>query len=579
MLISGSGGLPKGFHSPQFASPMQDQTVAVTNNRERSVSSSPTLRKAEWSAAMLLTAAVLYLQVIAAASAGALWRDEANTISLATLPGLVDVWKNLQYDSFPMLWILVVRFLAILVGPMNDPAFRVFGFLVGVAIVGALWLNAWTFRRSVPLLSLALLALNPSIVRFGDSMRGYGFGIVLILLTAPALWNFVQRPDPTRFIVAAIVAVASVQVLYYNAVLLLAFCAGAAAVSVSGRSWRTAGLVVVIGLIAALSLLPYRATIHDRSSWSVLVQIPDFSLWLFWNKLSDTFWPAGHWALITWLELFLLAVVYGMRAVVFPRWLNLSKQHGDAALFSAAALLVGVPGVVIFLRVLSYPTEPLYYLTLLALVAVCVDSMFGALLQSSDTQVARLALVLVIGFATFPGTLRVARTRLTNVDVIAYRLETIGRAGDVVFITPWHYGISFDRYYQGQSRWTTLPQMSDYRFHRYDLMKQKMMIGNQQSLMQPILDDAEEALRTGHKVFVVGELKFPPMGQQPILLPAAPLTGSTWPLTTYYNEWSSMLGFFLQQHADVIAPIPVHTYKAVSKYEYLHLFSATGWKR
>jgi hypothetical protein len=536
------------------------------------------VRRAEWVVAAGLTIAVIYLHVIAAVSAGALWRDEANSIGLATLPGVADVWKNLQYDSFPMLWILIVRFLASLVGPMNDPAFRVFGFLVGVAIVGALWLNAWTFRRSVPLLSLALLALNPSIVRFGDSMRGYGFGIFLILVTAAALWNFVQSPDARRFIVAAIVAVASVQVLYYNAVLLLAFGAGAVAVSVLGRSWRTAGLVVLIGLTAALSLLPYRAMIHDASSWNVLVQIPDFSLRLFWSRLSDTFWPVGLWAPIVWLELFLIAVVYGVRAVAFPQWLNLSKEHRDAALFSAVTLIVGGTGIFIFLRVLSYPTEPWYYLTLLALAAVSIDSAYGALLQSSGTRIARLAIVLVLGFATFSGTLRVARTRLTNVDAIAYRLKTIGRPGDVVLVTPWPNGVSFDRYYRGQAPWTTLPQLAFYRFHRYDLIKQEMMVGNQRSVMQPILDDAEEALRTGRQVYIVGEFMPPPIGERPTLLPPAPLAGRPWPLGAYQDQWYSMLGFFLQQHAKVIAPIPVHTYKAVSEYEYLHLFSATGWK-
>src|SRR5438105_12239912 len=115
-----------------------------------------TLRGAEWGGALFLTFLIVCLHLMAATSAGALWRDEANTVAIATLPRISDVWKNLQHDSFPVLWFLIVRAYASLVGPMNDPAFRALGFVIGLAITAALWFNARTFRHSVPLLSLAL---------------------------------------------------------------------------------------------------------------------------------------------------------------------------------------------------------------------------------------------------------------------------------------------------------------------------------------------------------------------------------------------------------------------------------------
>src|SRR5688500_5399044 len=104
---------------------------------------------------------------MAAISAGALWRDETNTVGLATLPTLGDVWKNLQYDSFPLLWPLLLRAFSALAGPMNDPAFHILGFCVGMGVVAAIWLYAWTFRHSFPLLSLALLAMSPSLTVWG----------------------------------------------------------------------------------------------------------------------------------------------------------------------------------------------------------------------------------------------------------------------------------------------------------------------------------------------------------------------------------------------------------------------------
>src|SRR5687768_14928693 len=167
---------------------------------------------------------------MAVTSAGALWRDEAGTVGLATMPAIGDVWKYLQHEAPPILWPLLLREFITLVGPMNDPAFRLLGFCVGMGVVAALWLYAWTFRHSFPLLSLALLAMSPSLIVWGDSIRAYGFGILLILLVGVLLWRFLEKPGAWRFAAVAVAAIASVQTLFYNSVLLLAFCAGGVAV-------------------------------------------------------------------------------------------------------------------------------------------------------------------------------------------------------------------------------------------------------------------------------------------------------------------------------------------------------------
>lgn len=143
-----------------------------------------TLKRAEATAAALLTIEAIWLRYLAATASGALWRDEANTVALITFPSLSDVWKNLQFDSFPMLWLLVLRGFSAAVGPMNDHAFRSLGFMIGLAMVGALWFYARTLRQSYPLISLALFAMSPSVIIWGDSLRGYGFGIVLIFSPA-----------------------------------------------------------------------------------------------------------------------------------------------------------------------------------------------------------------------------------------------------------------------------------------------------------------------------------------------------------------------------------------------------------
>ena len=63
----------------------------------------------ETSAALIGTAFSALLLVLTAMSAGPLWRDETNTFNLAHMPSLRDMWHNLQFESFPLLWLLLAR--------------------------------------------------------------------------------------------------------------------------------------------------------------------------------------------------------------------------------------------------------------------------------------------------------------------------------------------------------------------------------------------------------------------------------------------------------------------------------------
>ncbi|MEO7683760.1 MAG: hypothetical protein ABIU86_07450 [Gemmatimonadaceae bacterium] len=528
---------------------------------------------------MLLTLAVVSLHVMTATSAGPLWRDEANTVRLATLPTLGEVWNNLQYDSFPLLWLLIVRGYSALVGQMNDPAFRVLGFCVGVSVVGVLWLNARTFRNSFPLLSLSLLAMSPSLIVWGDSMRAYGFGIALILLTGALLWRFVEKPIGRRFAAAAIAAIASVHTLYYNSVLLLAFCAGAVAVCALNRAWKRAGLVVLIGGLAAISILPYAGTIRNASTWNVLVQIYDYDLIWFVAKLQQTLRPAGPWVLDAWVVLFALTILAGVRAVRLPGQLGISQRQREAVLFALVTLVVGVLAIFVFLHRLSYETQPWYYLTLLALAGVCIDAVFGVVSQTPLLRIARLVVVLLLASATFLPAMAAVRQRMTNVDLVASRLHEIAQPGDLVLVNHWHFGVTFNRYYNGRAGWMTVPPIAFHRFHRYDLLKQQMMVPDQTSPARQVIAQATEALRAGHRVFIVGRLELPSAVQPLAPLPPAPLPGhQPWPTNAYLAQWSLMVGDFLKRHSTTLESVHVEVRGSVNAYENAQLFVASGWR-
>ena len=572
------------------------------------------LRRVEAAVAALLTLAATWLHFVAAHSLGGLWRDEANTVGLATMPSISDVAGNLQYDSFPILWLAVIREFSLLAGPLNDPAFRALGFVVGVGVLAMLWLNARTLGHSFPLFSVALLGFSPSVIIWGDSMRAYGFGILLILLTAALLWRFVEEPSTGRLFAFGVAAVASVQTLFYNSVLLLAISIGAVIVCAMDRAWKTARMIILVGVVSALSMLVYVPVIRSASSWNVLVRMSDYTLDWFWQKLEEAVVPAGSWALDLWFVLVLLALIGGAFAALGPRARRataspkqkaaaqtrgqrrrarrqqqdtsaeqhvepmLSPQQRQVAVFAAATLIIVVPGIFLFLDRLSYPTQPWYYLSLLAMVALCIDAISGALISNRWARILRLIVVAVIAVASFTKASQIVRVRLTNVDLVAAQLKGSSEKGDVIIVTPWYHGVTFSRYYRGSAEWMTIPPLGFHRFHRYDLFQKAMMAADQTEPVRAVIEKANAALRSGHRVFIVGWFGFPPPDQTLTTLPPAPLPDGTWPSDVYAMEWSKHVAQSLQRQATTITPTPVEAPVRVNPFEDVSLIVASGWR-
>src|SRR5437867_1197811 len=239
-----------------------------------SVSRPDRLPRLEWSISLATTilAAALYATFLF--NAGALWRDEVNSVNVASATSLSMMWRSSEFDSFPILWLLLLRaWIATGIGA-TDVGLRVFGVMGGVALVGAIWFAAWRLGQGVPLVSLALLAVNPVVVRWGASVRAWGLGAALLLVSLVSLKAATDSPTPRSVVLAALAAILSVQTLFHNAVLLAAIVAGCVAIAVARREWTHALVPIVIGVVAAISLLPYVATIGRVNQWSTLVQVP-----------------------------------------------------------------------------------------------------------------------------------------------------------------------------------------------------------------------------------------------------------------------------------------------------------------
>jgi hypothetical protein len=558
-----------------------------------------TIRKLEVGVAIMLTIAAVFLHLKRVGDAGGLWRDEAAAVGLAQMPTIREVVKYFPHEAFPLLVPMTLRAVTSICGG-SETGFRVFGMLVGVGILGALWWNMKVVRRNVPLLSLALLGFNGALIQWGDSLRGYGLGTLMLLLGLGALWKVLERPTLGNSVVAALVAIASVQTLFHNPPLLLAICLGGWAVTMrragqweepnSTEKSRVTGkretiIVLIIGVVAAASLLPYWVPLSRARAWDVMVR-SRLDFWGLWTKLGETLGASGWSNLWVWAVLFVVAMVVWWRAMGREPWrfwgLGRSEHADDVAegrvpgdsrerevlWFSGTALLFGLLGCIAFLTLLSYHPRPWYYLAFLALAALLLDFIFDTA-RSAGARVTRLLLAIVVAVSSFPLALTQTEVRQTNIDLVAEKLTHLAGKEDYVVVAPWTVGISFQRYYRGGAFWTTMPPMEFLKFHRYDLLQAKMSSTNADVVIGPALKNIQRTLERGHRVWIVGEPWTPEPWERPSDAKAAACLPARFGEVNSPAAWSQKVWEVLQAHSREMRTVPLDSEQPVFRLENL----------
>jgi hypothetical protein len=563
---------------------MNGQPISARQKPDRWSSA---VSRAGWAAAVALSAVAVYLYGLHCASVGALWRDEANSVNLVSMASLAEVWDNSRFDSFPMLWFMILRGWCA-AGLGGDAGLRVLGFLTAMASLGALWLACRRFGVKHPLLSLAMFAMNAEVIRRGASVRAYGLGGALILLTFALMWDAVARPSRRRVVWAGLAAVASVQTLYYGSVMLPAFCVSAGAMAAWRRQWRRMLIPAAIGVSAGLSMLPYLQTFARLGQWNSLAKTP--MNWGMWHQSLreamgvmaepqtaagaglPTIGAAGGYMVFVWLGLVVATLVAAVMGGAGPR----SRQREEPRppsprLYAAVSLTVGTVAYFFFLRAVGYYPNPWYYYAWMGLAALCGDVVLGSLETRWPRLPLRAACATAVAAALVVPVWRAVRVPHTNADAIAAVLNRRTSEKDLVIVNPWTHGIAFGRYYHGPAPWATLPPI-DARMHRYDHVLAAMQSPRGAT---PLLLQAVQSLREGGQVWVVGGLQFPPRGYGPQPLPPATGDPNTW-RAGYQTFWTLQLGDVLQTYAQEVREVEVCG-QGVHPFERCRVYVARGF--
>jgi len=584
-----------------------------------------------WVLALAVTVVAAGLHICFLLQAGGLWRDEVHLVNLAGVSSL----GAMSHDSFPVLMPLFVRFWEILGIGKTDSGLRMLGLFIGLGLPAALWLAAWKFHRSPPLAGLALLAFNGTVIVFGDSLRAHGLGSLLILLTALAAVWFLQKTSWRRAAVWAVLSVLSVQTLFQNAIFVAAICAGAWTVCARQKNLGIALKVLLIGATAAVSLLPYLGSFLSLNAgagslrtgiepgrlqatfaaafgfpmeqcrwlWPVFLLVmliagvaaffprrknavenpsPKKFLPVRWTMLlaalaaaTGFLWfaasPANHW----WIIPVLAVGVAWLEQKHFSVENISASDAGDLALFSGVTLLVAFIGFAAFLWYAALPTEPWYFIPLLALAAGCFEIGLPVRGHTRAAVLGFSAVVVAIAGVVVFSDQKAVNWRFTNVDLLCPRLAAAAAPEDLVVVSPWYCGITFQRYFKSSTVWETAPPIADHSLARYDLVHEQMKKPN---VMQPLIERAEATLRAGHCVWLVGMMAIPESGVPvPVDLPPPPLPHSGWADRPYTETWVLQMNQFLSNHSREFKMVYETPAGNLNFMENLQLYRVEGW--
>ena len=204
-------------------------------------------------------------------------------------------------------------------------------------------------------------------------MRAYGLGSALIVLTLALFWRVSQKPTRINIPLAALAAVLSVQCLYQNAFFVFAAACGGIVVCLSERRWRDTLWFPSIGALAALSLVPYVRIILDAQQWYMLQKF-GFDFPTGWENFSIA---AGFEALgFSWIWVALcLAAIWTSLSVIAPHTQpTATAAHRNLIRFGTTALVMGIIGFVVFLKIASLEAGLWYFTPLMVFIVVCLDA-------------------------------------------------------------------------------------------------------------------------------------------------------------------------------------------------------------
>lgn len=510
---------------------------------------SASLTYAEYGVAALLTLGAIALHAVLYTNVGDPWRDEVNSIAVASMPTWGGIWDSMRYDSFPFLYFALLH---IWMGIFGDTAasLRALGLCLGLGALVAVWWLARRLRAGPPLLLLAMVAMSAAVIRYGDATRAYGLGLITAALMLGTLWALLFDCSKKNIALAAIACFAATHSNYQNSLLLLGVGSAAILASAVNRRWRGATSITAICATTAASMMIYLPTVSFTKSMMILFQWSISARDVFGAFGATVSIGYGDWQKWVWLAVVLIGVTVALLALLTAIERPVSVERSEAMTRSLFLVLV-IPLLVsiytAFLIWSDYAVRPWYLLALMLVLIAAIEAGIAALPEPPlAARVVHLALALVIGMLAVVNAPADLKRRATNMADLIAAIEREGGPHDLIILTEWYAGLTFNHLYRGNKEWMTIPDMGRHSVHRMDILKTRMQ--DRHGISRE-LDRIASTLYAGQRVFVIGG--FARLNPQMLRgqLPPAPHPKAGWASGYYTGYWTAQAGAALSSYA------------------------------
>ena len=533
------------------------------------------LARCEFATAIVMSLFLVVLHVRVLVHAGPLWRDEVSSFYMATAPNLQVFLNSLVLDPFPILFVTVLRVWIALGFGSIDFGLRLLAFLIGTSLIGAIWLCCRMIdkERWAPLWPLALFGLTPVTLIEGDSLRAYGLGLIGIVMSFGLVWRLAFRPWRLgTAVAAAICALLAVQSLYLNSLILFAICLAGIIASFRRKQFVPLAGIFFVGLIAALSLLPYAGIMRDAHE-QLALQREFQTVSNGMSSLISAGALRGTAAKLVCILLFSIGLsvvsLPSLRRPLFDR----IKGTSDSLVFAMIVVMAGAITTFGFLWS-SGVHSPRYRLPFTAAATLSMQVVYVTLRKNIGLTVANLVGSGLTAAAFIPSSYHLSELRRTNCDLAAAVVANSAAQDDLVIVTRFTHAPTFQRYYRGTAPWTSVPAVADHLQHRAYLARSVKL---NPDTIRDILLSIESELKAGHKVFLVGRFPLSEIGR-PVSITSTPESGSSWRLGIYLNMWRSQIVNLLGQHAVQVLKIALNESPPIDPQEKEDVFVFSGWK-
>jgi hypothetical protein len=513
--------------------------------------------------------------VVLQQNADAFWRDEVSSIQLANAPSWKAVWGNMVTDSFPILWITILRAWKFLGMGAGDWWLRSLGLVLSAGVFASMFAVARRLRTGPPVLAIALLGGVPAMFYWGDSLRAYALACVLIGLLFGWVWSYAERGGRGVALVCVVIAVLAAQSNYQNSYLIFGICIAGATVSALNRRWGRAVVILGVGASAAASLLPYLGIVTTYQSGASIQKATQITLGLIWKQFTDGF-EGVMWSVLPAILLLTALVLFA------PIWALVKRPRKgaemDRFIYPATAVLVSGLSCFEFIKIQGFPTNCWYYLPILTVAVLGIEMTVASCGNDQKIRSARLMVAVIIFIASLPALWSQANLRRTSIDLAAFQIASQAEERDFVMIHPFFESISFSYYYKGRAPWSLLPAVPDDQ--RLDWSNAIAFLLKADDPLSATFARITQALKSGGRVWIVnGVPLIAPGAEQPDWKKVShPATGSQG-LALSHVFWPMEIGSFLQKHSMTGAAQAVNAGLPVCHFENVQtIFVFKGWK-